>query len=64
MIKNIDSIKQNVYSCGKILADYLIYNKKLAVLGNKDKVYYFVLNKELEDILKSLPIWLKILKKY
>jgi hypothetical protein len=61
MITNPEVIK-NKYSCNKFIADYLIYEKHLSLLGQKGDVYYFTYSTELVEILKNLPIWLKVMK--
>ena len=52
------------FKCNKILADYLIYEKKLSLLSLDNGYFNFAKTKLLEEILESLPFWLKILNKF
>jgi hypothetical protein len=47
-----------------MLANYLIYEKHLPLLGLKGKWFYFTNNSELKVILSNLPFWLKVVKKF
>ena len=62
MFVNADFIK-NRYRCNKILADYLIYKLHLPLLAVKGKNYYFSDTPLLQEILRHLPLWLKLAKK-
>ena len=61
MFVNPDFIKHK-YKCNKIMADYLVYNKHLPVLGLVGKKYYFYDTPLLQETLQNLPLWLKIAK--
>jgi hypothetical protein len=59
MISNIDSIKDK-FGCNKIVADYLIYEKNLPLLGLKDGRYFFTYNYDLWKVIKEFPIWIRL----
>ena len=61
MFTNLDFIKRK-YMCNKIIANYLIYELGLPVLGIEGKKYYFVDNPLLQESLQNLPLWLKVIK--
>ena len=60
MINNVEII-QRKFECGKIVANYLIYEKKLPLLSVKNSRYYFIKDERLEDILDSSPWRIKLL---
>jgi hypothetical protein len=60
MIVNIQSMPF-VYKCNKRMAHYLQYEKHLPLLSVDEKYYYFVHNEELDKILESVPLMIKIL---
>lgn len=53
----------STYRCKRILANYLIYDKNLPVLDVDKNYWYFNDNDLLQEILESLPWWLKLLNK-
>ena len=59
MINNPETIPMT-YRCNKRTADYLIYEKKIPLLGVKDGVYFFTHNYATYRAIKELPLWLKI----
>ena len=61
MFVNPDFIKRK-YRCNKIIADYLVHNKNLPILGLIGKEYYFSNTPLLQETLQNLPLWLKIAK--
>ena len=61
MFVNPDFIKSK-YKCNKIMADYLVYDRHLPILGLVGKDYYFSDTPSLQEILQSIPLWLKIAK--
>ena len=63
MINNIGAISKK-YKCGGILGNYLVYVGHLPLLGIKGKWFYFTDNEKLRKILKGIPLWLKIIRKF
>jgi hypothetical protein len=53
----------NTYKCVKMIADYLIYEKNLPVFDVDKNFYYFRESELLDEILGSMPIWLKLIDK-
>lgn len=53
----------NTYKCNKIISNYLIYEKKMPVFDVEKNFYYFVRTALLEEILGSMPLWLKLIDK-
>jgi len=53
----------DTFRCNQILANYLIYNKKVPLLSVKKNYYYFRKNELLDKALKSLPFYIKIISK-
>jgi hypothetical protein len=58
MIFNIDSIP-NKFKCNKRLANFLIYERNLPLLGVSGQNYYFTDNELLHEILNSISWWEK-----
>ena len=61
MFVNPDFIKCK-YKCNKIMADYLVYNLHIPLLGIDGKNFYFSDTPLLQETLQNLPLWLKIAK--
>jgi hypothetical protein len=61
MIFNIDSIP-NKFKCNKRLANFLIYERNLPLLGISGKNYYFTDNELLHEILDGISWWEKTFK--
>jgi len=61
MIINAQSFMPT-FKCHKLLANYLIYDKHLPVLDVDNNYWYFNDNALLQEILESLPLWLRLLK--
>jgi len=61
MITNNESMPRK-FKCKKILANYLLYQKKLPLLSVDGEYYYFLDNESTKDILRNLPIWLRLLR--
>ena len=53
--------KDKIYWCNGLVSEWLIYTKHLSVFCIKNKKYGFVKTPELEEALKDLPFWLKIM---
>jgi hypothetical protein len=49
------------FRCKQVIGEYLIYKLGLPVLSIKNNFYYFIDNDELREIIKGLPLWLKIM---
>jgi hypothetical protein len=56
------SVITNRFKCNKTLANYLIYELHFPLLGLEGKNYYFTNNELLQECLKNLPLWLKIMR--
>lgn len=63
MFVNPDIIKRK-YRCNKLVADYLIYELHMPLLGIDGKDYYFSDNPLLQEVLQKMPFWLKIMKRF
>jgi hypothetical protein len=63
MIINVQSMPHK-FKCKKLLANYLQYERNLPLLSVDSDYYYFVDNDLLQEILESLPWWLKLLKNF
>ncbi len=50
------------FKCKKLLANYLIYEKNLAILDVDKDYYYFNDNELLREILENAPIWVRLLR--
>jgi hypothetical protein len=55
--------KDKKYACGNLTAKFLIYQKNLPLLSRVGKVWYFAKTEALEEALKALPLWLKLMEK-
>jgi hypothetical protein len=63
MISNIWTIP-NKYRCNKRMANYLMYDRNLPLLGVSGKNYYFAETELLKEILKQVPVWVRFLNKF
>ena len=48
------------YVCNRAAMEWLVYEKLLPVLGYKNNYYFFYKDEKLEEILKKMPLHLKI----
>jgi len=55
--------KGKKHPCNKRVADFLIYKKQLPLLARVGEVWYFAKTEALEEALKALPFWLKLVEK-
>lgn len=60
MIINPASIDEK-YECGRIIMEYLVYRCNIPILGFEGDRFYFAKTHKLEDSLKRMPFYLKIL---
>ena len=58
-VVNVGSL-EDVVLVYKRIADWLIYKRNISLFGKKDDYYYFLVNKELENSLKVMPIMMRI----
>ena len=61
-IVNPEKIK-NKYKCHKVVAEYLINTCNIPLLSKDGAIYYFMNTSELEDALKTIPLWINICEK-
>ena len=62
-ILNPDTLAgDKIYFCNGIIGEYLIYTKHFPLFCKKGRLFGFARTKELEDVLRELPFWLKITK--
>jgi hypothetical protein len=54
--------KDDVFWCNGILGEWLIFEKHFPLFCRKGRHFGFAKTKELEDVLKELPLWLKCTK--
>ena len=52
------------FKCNKIFANYLENELHFPLLGIEGKHYYFTDNELLQERLKTIPLWLKIARKF
>ena len=52
------------FKCKKLLANYLMYEKNLSLLNVYKNYWYFNDDDLLQEILESLPWWLRLLKNF
>ena len=61
MINNPESFPMT-YRVNKQVANWLIYQRGIPLLGIKNEIYYFTHNYETYKAIKELPLWLKLLQ--
>ena len=64
-IVNMDEVLGfKTFSCGKLLADWLIYEKNVPLLGNsKDGKFLFAKTELLLEVLSEMPFYIKLIGK-
>lgn len=60
VIINPDDLDIKTYRCNKKIADWLMYKRNILLFGKKDDYYYFLVNDDLENSLKVMPIMMRI----
>lgn len=62
-ITNPDELAgDKIYWCNGLIAEWLIFEKHFPLLCRQGRLSGFAKTKELEEILKSLPFWLRVTK--
>lgn len=59
MIINLETI-ENKFMCSKTVANYLIFECKLPVLGYDKHYFYFANTDKLKECMKKMPLQVKI----
>jgi hypothetical protein len=60
-ITNPDKLPQDkIYWCNGIVAEWLIYEKHFPLLSKDGRRFGFAKTEKLENVLKDLPIWLRV----
>ena len=62
MIINGQNYKKT-FKCKEKLAEYLMFEKHFPIFDIQDEYYYFVYTDLLEEVLKGLPLWTRIVNK-
>lgn len=61
-IKNLQGMDIPVYKCNVIIGEWLVNEKSIPVLSIKDKKWYFSKTPLLEEVLESMPLYLRMLQ--
>jgi hypothetical protein len=56
--------KETIYWCNGLTANWLIYEHHFPLLCKEERCFGFAKTEKLEEVLKELPFWLKITKKF
>jgi len=65
MLRNPENLESKYrYKCNKLVANYLINNMHLSLLGIEEGNYYFRDSPLLREVLYKLPFWLKIIERF
>jgi hypothetical protein len=54
---------ENKYKCHKAVAEYLMNTCNIPLLSREGIDYYFMKTSELEESLKTIPLWIHICQK-
>jgi hypothetical protein len=60
-IKNLEGSNINVYGCTPFIGRYLVNERSIPVLSIDGSKWYFSKTDLLEEVLKSMPFYLKVL---
>lgn len=58
------NIHPDLFSCKRIIMEYLTFKCYIPLFSFSGNVYYFVKNEKLEKALKNMPLYLKVLNRF
>jgi hypothetical protein len=62
MINNVNDLPILKFQVNKLVANYLIYEKHLPLLGISEGRYFFAVTDNAREVFKNLPLWLRVVK--
>lgn len=52
--------KEDKFYCNGVLANWLIYEKHFPIFAKENRRFVFIKTKELEEVLRTAPYWIKV----
>lgn len=63
-IRDLSGLKTPIYSCSPFIGKYLVNEKSIPVLSISNGKWHFSKTPILEEVLKFMPFYLKLLDKF
>ena len=60
-VTNFEDLHIKLFGCNKQVADYLIYDAHIPIIGQKADMYYFAQTGDLQIALDKMPLLLRMI---
>ena len=56
--------KNRTFSCGGVIANWLIYTANIPLLSRNGREFIFAKTDALSKVLNDMPFWMKVMRKF